>query len=160
MERAASGHTRESDRLLVYGTALFFCGLVNGVLVPFLPNYRQALSAHLAAVQDGMVLWAFGLMWRRLTIRATLRRLVRASSIYSMYAIWLGLALAAFMPGGPFSPTSATRVLRVAVNVLEASGSLAILVACLGVFGGLVGGRRDAVRERRILAAEQHVANS
>jgi hydroxylaminobenzene mutase len=118
-----------SDSLLAYGTALFFLGLLNGLLLPFFPNYRQGLSAHLAGVQDAMVLWAFGLMWNRVRLRANLRRIAALAAIYSMYAIWAGLALGAAASGYHA---------RAAANILEGSGSLAILAASLCVFVGLI----------------------
>lgn len=137
---------RESRRLLVWGTALFVMGLVNGFLIPVLPDARRALSAHLAGVQDGMVLWAFGLMWHRVALRERTRILVSAASIYSMYAIWMGLALSAFVVGDPNAAAAGPPVLRAAITALETSGSFAILGAAAGVIVGLVhhtGGVRD-----------------
>ena len=40
-------------------------GLLNGVVVQAFPNPRAGLSAHLAAVQSALVLWALGLLWPR-----------------------------------------------------------------------------------------------
>lgn len=48
--------------LLVNGMLLFILGLLNGLVIPFFKNKRMGLSAHLAGVQNGMVLLLFGFL--------------------------------------------------------------------------------------------------
>ena len=147
-----------SRRLLVFGTVLFFLGLVNGVLVSAFPNHQQAVSAHVTGLQDGAVLWAFGLMWHRVRLSVRLRAVVGAASIYSMYAIWSGLALAACATHDS-SAAAHTGFLRVAVGTLEATGSLAILAACLEVLIGLCA-TVPAVSQQSVIVGQSRAAVS
>jgi hydroxylaminobenzene mutase len=55
--------TRQSKTLILFGAVLFLIGLCQGGLIPFFINSRMALSAHLAAVQSGMALMIFGVIW-------------------------------------------------------------------------------------------------
>jgi hydroxylaminobenzene mutase len=55
--------TRQSKTLILFGAVLFLIGLGQGGLIPFFTNPRMALSAHLAAVQSGMALMIFGVIW-------------------------------------------------------------------------------------------------
>ena len=82
-------------RLCRHGALLFVLGLVNGALVSALTNSRMGLSAHLAGVQNGMVLLIFGLVWQHLRLSPRALRLAERTSIFSMYAIWGALLLAA-----------------------------------------------------------------
>lgn len=77
-----------------------------------------------------------GLMWPRIRLSVRLSSVVATASIYSMYAIWFGLALAACATRDS-SAAAHTGFLRMADGALEVSGSLAILGACLGVLIGL-----------------------
>ena len=49
---------------ILAGAILFLLGLIEGVLVQSFLNPRMALSAHLTAVQSGIALMIFGLVWR------------------------------------------------------------------------------------------------
>ena len=60
--------------LLVLGTILFLLGLFNGVAVPYFENSRMGLSAHLAGVQNALVLWAFGLMWKYMQLSSAAQK--------------------------------------------------------------------------------------
>lgn len=78
--------------LLFHGTLLFLFGLINGALIPLFLNKRMGLSAHLAGVQNGLALIAFGLIWPHATV--PFAGLTYWSALYSMYGIWIGLVLA------------------------------------------------------------------
>ena len=52
-------------QLIILGVVLFLIGLIQGALIPFFHNPRMALSAHLAAVQSGMAMVIFGIIWSR-----------------------------------------------------------------------------------------------
>ncbi len=82
-------------RLCWHGALLFLLGLLTGVAVPLFTNSRMGLSAHLAGVQNGMVLLLFGLLWQRLVLSARAARAAFQLSLASLYAIWLALLLAA-----------------------------------------------------------------
>ena len=84
-----------SNALLIAGTLLFLIGLLNGYVVQLVSVPRIGLSAHLAGVQNALVLWAFGLMWTHVGLGGLREKFAAWSAIYGMYAIWLGLFLAA-----------------------------------------------------------------
>ncbi len=129
--------------LLIHGTILFLLGLLNGVLVQRFPNPRMGLSAHLAGVQNALVLWAFGLIWPHLKLQLLSQLFAAWAAISSMYAIWLALILAAAWGTGRSTPIagaghSASRGKELTVTVLIVSGSLAIIVATVFVLCGLI----------------------
>ena len=86
-----------SKMLLIHGTVLFILGLFNGLAVQRFRNPRMGLSAHLAAMQNGIVLWAFGLIWPHATLGPLSQTWIAMTSIVAMYAIWLALLLAALL---------------------------------------------------------------
>jgi len=73
------------QRLLTSGLFLFLVGLLQGVAVPLFASPRLALSAHIAAVSNGLVLVVFSLVWPR--IPATI------PTAYRPHQCTLGLAL-------------------------------------------------------------------
>ena len=138
-----------ANALLITGTLLFLIGLLNGYVVQLLSIPRIGLSAHLTGVQNALVLWAFGLMWARIDLRGRRETLAAWSAIYGMYAIWLGLFLAAAwgasrsMPiaGAGVDPLS-SRGQDLTLAFFVVSGSVAITVATLLVLSGLVQARQ------------------
>jgi hydroxylaminobenzene mutase len=50
-----------ADLLIKLGVALFFLGLVSGVLIPAVKNPRMGLTSHLEGTQNGMMLIFLGL---------------------------------------------------------------------------------------------------
>ena len=129
-------------RLCRHGALLFVLGLVNGALVSGFANSRMGLSAHLAGVQNGMVLLIFGLVWQRLDLSARAGRIAELSSIFSMYAIWAALLLAAIFGTSRVTPIAGAGFEGAAwqeglVAVLLYSGSAGILLGAGLVFQGL-----------------------
>lgn len=127
---------------MLLGAFLFLLGLFTGVAVPVFENPRMGLSAHLAGVQNALVLWAFGLMWKHLKLSEKMLNSCLWLSIYSMYAVWLSLVLAAIWGTSNATPIagagySGTEVQEWVVNVLLYSGSVAIIVATIQVLMGL-----------------------
>ena len=84
-----------SRQLCWHGALLFLLGLLVGGLVGTFANPRMGLSAHLAAVQNGMFLLIAGLLWPRLQLQAGRERAARVLGISSMYAISAALFLSA-----------------------------------------------------------------
>lgn len=84
-----------SKKLLILGTLLFLIGLLQGAIVQVFLSPRLALSAHIAGVQNGMVLLIFGLLWSRLDLTENLERMAYVTSVAGMYFIWVGFTLAA-----------------------------------------------------------------
>ena len=136
-------------RLCRHGALLFVLGLVTGGLVSTLTNSRMGLSAHLAGVQNGMVLLIFGLVWQRLRLSRRAIRVAELSSLFSMYAIWGALLLAAVfgtsratpIAGGGFEGALWQEGL---VAVLLYSGSAGIFLGAGLVFWGLRANTQEA----------------
>ena len=106
-------------------------------------NSRMGLSAHLAGVQNGMVLLIFGLMWHHLKVGEVWRKLARWLSIFSMYAIWFGLLLAAVWGTSKSTPIAGagyegSETQELVVSALIQVGSGAIIVAVVIILLGLV----------------------
>ncbi|SRR5713226_4568929 len=132
-----------SQELLIHGTILFLLGLLNGLIVQRFSNPRVGLSAHLAGVQNALVLWAFGFIWPHLKL-GFLGQLVAAwAAIFSMYAIWLALLLSAIWGTSRSTPIagaghSAASGKELVVTIFIALGSIAIIVATVFVLYGLL----------------------
>jgi len=129
-------------RLCRHGALLFVLGLVNGALVSGFVNSRMGLSAHLAGVQNGMVLLIFGLVWQRLSLSARAGRIAELASIFSMYAIWAALLLAALFGTSRVTPIAGAGFEGAAwqeglVAGLLSSGAAGILLGAGLVFQGL-----------------------
>ncbi len=129
--------------LLIHGTLLFLLGLLNGVAVQGFRNPRMGLSAHLAGVQNGLVLWAFGLLWPQCALSPGVAWLAAWSAILSMYAIWFGLLLAAIWGTSRSTPIAGAGHAgspgrELTVTALISAGSVAIIVATGLVLYGLL----------------------
>lgn len=136
----------QSHYLLVNGMLLFILGLLNGLMIPFFKNKRMGLSAHLAGVQSGMVLLLFGFLWARLSLPEILLSASYWLSLYSMYAIWLALLLAAIWGSSRSTPIAgagfeASKQQELIVKLLLVSGSLAIIAASSALLWGLFAGQ-------------------
>jgi (hydroxyamino)benzene mutase len=137
-----------SQRLLILGALLFLIGLLQGAMVQIFHSPRLALSAHIAAVQNGMVLLIFGLLWSRLTLSPKLERTAYLASVAGMVLIWVGFMVAA-MTGASmvlkFSGAGfgASQFWELLVAALIYSGSGASILAVTLVLVGLVGHREQ-----------------
>jgi hydroxylaminobenzene mutase len=141
--------TGSALRLCRHGALLFVLGLVNGALVSALTNSRMGLSAHLAGVQNGMVLLIFGLVWQHLKLSQAAIRVAELSSITSMYSIWLALLLAAVFGTSRVTPIAGAGFEGAAwqeglVAVLLYAGSVGILLGAGLVLWGLWANTRNA----------------
>lgn len=135
-------------RLCRHGALLLVLGLVSGALVSTFTNSRMGLSAHLAGVQNGMLLLIFGLVWQRLRLSHRASRVAELPCRFSMYAIWAALALAAVFGTSRVTPIAGagfegTLWQEGLVAVLLYSGSAAILVGAGLVFWGLRANARE-----------------
>ena len=136
-------------RLCRHGVLLFVLGLVNGALVSAFANSRMGLSAHLAGVQNGLVLICFGLLWQRLSLSRRATRVGELSSIFSLYAIWMALLLAAVFGTSRVTPIAGAGFegslwQELLVAVLLYAGSAGILLGAGIVFWGLRPSPREA----------------
>jgi hypothetical protein len=78
-----------------FGVLLILLGLGTGAFIPLFDNARQALAAHTGGVQNGILLTVLGLLWRHLRLSPRVERVAAVASVFSLYAIWLALVLAA-----------------------------------------------------------------
>jgi hydroxylaminobenzene mutase len=130
-------------QLLILGAVLFLIGLLQGTVVHLFLSPRLALGAHIAAVQNGIVLMVFGLLWPWLSQSAGVEKLGRYAAIAGMYFIWLGFTVAALsgaskllsFAGAGYSGSPASESM-VAFFVMVGSG--ASIVAAVVVLLGLV----------------------
>ena len=134
-------------KLVFWGAILFLFGLLQGALIPYFINPRMALSAHLAAVQSGMALMIFGLIWGALVLEEKWLKVAYYSSIASMYLVWLAITLAALlgtgkalpMAGKGFSSTHLNEtVVELLVYVGASFGVISIAVIVFGLYRGLI----------------------
>ncbi len=129
-----------SDRLLFHGTLLFLLGLINGAVIPLFLNKRMGLSAHLAGVQNGLTLIAFGLIWPHAAV--PFAGVTYWSALVSMYGIWFGLLLAAIWGTSRSTPIAgkgyaATAWKENLVTVIIQSTSVAAILATSLLLVGL-----------------------
>ena len=84
-----------SSTLCFMGAMLFMLGLLAGFAIPMFRSPRIGLSAHLAAIESGLGLIAFGLLLPHLTISAGWAAAIGHSMWISLYVLWVGLLFAA-----------------------------------------------------------------
>lgn len=86
---------KHAYQLMISGLLLFLLGLINGAFVQHFMNPRMGLSAHLSAVQNGLVLIVFGLIWPKADFSKKWSWVHCWSSVLSLFGIWIALVLAA-----------------------------------------------------------------
>lgn len=133
-------------KLIFWGAILFLVGLLQGALIPYFLNPRMALSAHLAAVQSGMALMIFGLIWGVLALEEKWLKVACYSSIAGMYLVWLAITLSAAlgaskalpMAGKDFSSNPLSEaVVELIVYAGAGLGVISTVVIVLGLYRGL-----------------------
>ena len=130
------------QQLLIYGTVLFLVSLLIGFAMPVLANPRMGVSAHVAGLQSGMILWVMGLMWQRLDLPASAERLLEILAVAGLYAIFVSLFLAALWGTSRATPIAgaghqASRLREIVVTVVLTSGSVASAVSATLLLWGL-----------------------
>ena len=140
--------TDQGKRLIISGAVLFLIGLLQGFTIPFFENSRMALSAHLAAVQSGMALMIFGIIWSMLTLKPTHLRMAYYASIASMYLIWIAITLAAMTGASNSLPIagegfSAAATYELATDILLYVGAVAGLISGALIVTGLIRNFRE-----------------
>ena len=128
-------------KLIFLGAVLFLLGLFQGALIPSFHNPRMALSAHLAAVQSGMAMIIFGLIWNLVRISENWLKVAFYTNFLGMYVVWIAISLGAILgasrslpiAGAGFAATPSNELL---VQVLVSAGAgLAVVSVCLIVLG-------------------------
>lgn len=147
---------RNAKALVFSGAVLFLVGLVQGGLVPYLLNPRMALSAHLTAVQSGMALMIFGLVWRHVALGPRLALLTSFAAILASYFLWFGIGLAAALGASKALPIAgegfgADRTSELAVAGIMVVGVVLSLVStfCFVIGIGRSFARKSVIDARR-----------
>ena len=127
-----------SQPLLIAGTVLFLLSLAAGFAVPVMVNPRMGVSAHVAGLQGGIILWVLGLMWQRVALPVGATRVAQMLAAGGLYAVFVSLLLAALWGTSRATTVAgaghqASAAHEMVVTVLLAGGSFASLAA-----GGLV----------------------
>ncbi|OLQ87901.1 hydrogenase [Vibrio ponticus] len=135
--------TKLGAQLIFIGVFLFLAGLIQGALIPAVKNSRMALSGHLTAVQCGMALVIFGVIWSLVELPASLGIFVAYGSTLGFTLIWLGITLASITGASKALPIagagfSATFISEIAVKVMVLTGSLLSLITCALLAFGLL----------------------
>ena len=102
----------------------------------------MALSGHLAAVQGGMALMVFGLIWGLLILKKRWLTLAYYSSILSMYLIWVAITLSAILGASKSLPIagegfSSSYLIEMGVSVILYIGSAAGVTSIVLIVWGL-----------------------
>ena len=133
-------------KLIILGVILFLIGLIQGGLIPLFHNPRMALSAHLAAVQSGMAMAIFGLIWGMINLKEGLLKIAYYTNIIGMYFVWFSISLASVFGASRALPIagqgfSASIIVENIVEVIVVFGSVAMVVSisliAFGLFRGL-----------------------
>ncbi|HTO70985.1 MAG TPA: hypothetical protein VMR31_14080 [Myxococcota bacterium] len=92
------------DLLCFTGVLLFMLGLLTGFAIPALRSPRIGLSAHVAAVQSGSALVAFGFVGARLELSPGWAAVIAHGLWVSLYVTWLGLLASGYWGAGGTLP--------------------------------------------------------
>lgn len=134
-------HAMYGRKLIFVGSLLFLFGLLQGALIPYFLNPRMALSAHLAAVQSGMALIIFGVIWRYLMLSPLNLIITFYSVSLGMFIVWLSITLGAVVGASKALPIAgagfaSTPAWELVVEVLVTLGAgLGVIGTALLVFG-------------------------
>jgi (hydroxyamino)benzene mutase len=93
-----------SSTLCFMGALLFTLGLLAGFGIQRFRNPRIGLSAHLAAIESGLALIAFGLLLPHLAVSAGWAGAIGYSLWISLYVMCIGLLFAAIYGTGKVLP--------------------------------------------------------
>ncbi|MEZ8826030.1 hypothetical protein AB6E04_16855 [Vibrio amylolyticus] len=133
--------TQVGAHLIFTGIVFFLVGLIQGALIPTVENSRMALSGHVTAIQCGMALAIFGIIWSLVELPLSLDAFVAYGSALGFILIWLGITIASITGASKALPIagagfSATVTTEITFKILVRTGSLLSLIACtLLVFG-------------------------
>jgi hydroxylaminobenzene mutase len=135
-------------KLIILGLILFLIGLIQGALIPYFHNPRMALSAHLAAVQSGMAMAIFGLIWALVDLKESILKIAYYTNVIGLYAVWFAISLGAAMgasralpiagQGFSTSPTAET-----VVEIIVTAGAVATVISVSLIVMGLLKGRYE-----------------
>ncbi|MBW2281057.1 MAG: hydrogenase [Deltaproteobacteria bacterium] len=131
-------------RICFHGAVLILLGLLTGALIPIAANPRMGLSAHLAGVQNGILLLALGACWPHLRLGPRSRAACSHLATGSLYVLWFATLLAAVIGTSQATPIAGAGHegaiwQEILVTTLFGAGSIAALGGFLLVVLGLRG---------------------
>jgi hydroxylaminobenzene mutase len=125
-----------SSTLCFMGALLFVLGLLTGFAIPMFRSPRIGLSAHLAAIESGLALIAFGLLLPHLAISARWASAIGHTLWISLDLLWVGLLFAAVYGTGKTLPIAGAGV---AAKVWEENiARILISIGSLGSAGAVL----------------------
>lgn len=138
-----------SQTLVFAGAVLVLIGLLSGAAIPAMTSARLGLSAHLAGVQGGMLVMIVGLAWSRVTLSSTLETTAYVTTVFSNYALYLALQLAAVWGTSRSTPIAGAGSVggplqEAAVDGILYAGAVSAMVAVALVVWGLRPSAREA----------------
>ena len=135
--------TKIGQYLIIAGVALFLAGLIQGVFIPFVKNSRMGLAGHLTAVQCGMALCIFGIIWSLHDLPPFWESIAAFGSVAGYSFIWLGITIASMTGASQALPIagkgfSASRNSEIVVYTLEITGVILSLLSGATLLLGLI----------------------
>jgi hydroxylaminobenzene mutase len=125
-----------SSTLCFTGAVLFMLGLLTGFGIPKFRSPRIGLSAHLAAIESGLALIAFGLLMPHLAISAGWAGLIGYALWVSLYVMCIGLVVAAIYGTGKVLPIAGAGL--AAKRWQENAALILISIGSIGSAGAVV----------------------
>ena len=125
-----------SSTLCFMGTLLFLLGVLTGFAIPSFRSPRIGLSAHLAAIESGLGLVAFGLLLPHLAIATGWTVTIGFSLWISLYLLWVGLLFAAAYGTGRALPIAGAG--KAAKLWQENTARILIAIGSLGSVGAIM----------------------
>ena len=126
--------TKIGGHLIFIGIVFFLIGLIQGAVIPRAKNSRMALSGHLTAVQCGMALAIFGVIWSLVELPIFIEIVVAYGATLGFILIWLGITIASVTGASKALPIagagfSAIVTFELIVKIMVRTGSLVSLIA-------------------------------
>jgi (hydroxyamino)benzene mutase len=90
--------------LIALGLALFFAGLISGLIIPKLAIPRLGVTSHLEGTSNGMFLILAGLIWERLELPEVWRQIAFWTLVYGTWANRGATLLAGVWGTGKITP--------------------------------------------------------
>ena len=132
---------KQSSQLIFLGVLLFLIGLTSGLIVPAMGNPRMGLAAHLEATMNGMFLMLLGVIWARIEISDSLKRITFWLALYGTFANFIAIQLAAITGAGAMLPLAGGKEgaapVEMLITFLLISLSAAMIAMCFLVLIGL-----------------------
>jgi (hydroxyamino)benzene mutase len=134
----------QARRLLWHGVFLFLLGLITGLAIPIISNHRMALSAHLEALLNGILLLALGCLWPQLRLSARAANRALWLALYGTYANWFFTLLGAILGTKALTPQAgagfnATPLSEIVVGIGLVTLAAVMVIVCVILLVGLSG---------------------